>query len=99
METYELTVVLPDKATATKKKEAVKFVEALVKVAKGKIEAQDDWGAIDLAYPIKKNSVGTFLVFTLNLPKESLKDVKDKVRVEEQFIRYLLVRVDSKNKK
>ena len=92
METYELTLVLAGKATPAKKKEAVNTVETLVKVAKGEVKENKELGDKELAYPIKKNEVGTFLYFTLNLPKSSVGDIGDKLRVNEQFIRYLWIR-------
>lgn len=92
MQNYELTIVLPGKVTPAKKKEATKFIEDLVKTSKGTVSDQNDWGAVDLAYPIKKNTVGSFILFTVNLPKDSTKDINDKLRVQDQFIRYLLVK-------
>jgi small subunit ribosomal protein S6 len=94
MRKYELTVVLPDKATAAKKKSATEKIKKLVKTLKGKIGKVDEWGEIDLAYKIGKNDTGTFLHFPLELDPETVKSVNDKLRLEEEIIRYLLVRKD-----
>ncbi len=95
MQNYELTIVMPGKVTPAKKKDAVKFVESLVKTSKGEVENQKDWGTLELAYPIKKNKSASFMLFNVNLPKSSTKDVNDKLRVQEQFIRYLLVKAEN----
>ena len=92
MESYELTLVLPRKATPAKIKSATQLIEKLVKISKGKVVKTDSWVEIDLAYKVKKNESGSFLYFDLELPKESVKDIDDKLRLEESAIRYLLVK-------
>ena len=91
MNKYELTVVLGGKATPAKKKSVQELVEKLVKTLKGKVTKFDDWEKKDLAYKIKKNESGQFLHFELELSSESVKTINDKLRLEEDIIRYLLV--------
>ena len=92
MENYELTVVIDGKSTAAKKKTAKASVEKLVKVNKGKIVKEDDWGAKDLAYMIGKSDSGIFLYYDLELDSEGVKNIPPKLKLEEDVIRYLLVR-------
>ena len=91
MHTYELTLVLPQKATASKKKSTDAFVEKFVKSYKGKIVKKDDWDKIDLEYPIKNNQTGVFMHYELELTKEGIKTLKDKLRLEDDYIRSLIV--------
>lgn len=91
MRNYELTLVLPGKATAAKKKDAVEKLEKLLKINNGKVVNSEDWGVKDLAYSIKKNEAGVFLYFDIELPPQSLKNLRDKVRLDGDIIRYLLV--------
>lgn len=92
MRKYELTVVLPEKATPAKKKAVSETIEKMVKVFKGKIEKSDDWGKLDLYYPIKKNNSGVFLFFQLELEPKSADSLDQKIKLEEDIIRHLLVR-------
>lgn len=92
MKKYELTIVLPGSATAAKKKAVQSKVEKIVSTLKGKIGKMKDWGKKDLAYKIEKNSVGVFLFFPLELTGEAAKALPDKLRLEEEIIRYLLVK-------
>ena len=94
MNKYELTLVLPDKATAAKKKSVSETIEKMVKVFKGKIIKTNDWGEIPLAYEIKKNKNGNFLFFELELEGEFAKQLQDKLKMEEGVIRHLLVRLE-----
>jgi small subunit ribosomal protein S6 len=92
MKAYELTIVLPEKATAAKKKSATELVEKIVKTVKGEIKKTDDWGKIPLAYPIAKNNAGNFLHFQLELKPEFVKTLEQKIKFEEDIIRHLLVK-------
>ena len=92
MQNYELTLVLPEKVTAARKKSVTDLVEKIVKTFKGKVLKTDDWGRIDLAYKVKKNSSGSFMHFDLELEPKSVHNLDAKIRLEESVIRYLLVR-------
>lgn len=94
MRNYELTLVLPGKATAAKKKDVLEKIEKIVKVNKGKVVKADDWGKKDLAYNIAKNDSGIFLYFDLEMPTEAVKNIKDKLKLEDDIIRYLLISKD-----
>ena len=94
MNSYELTVVLPEKATIAKKKAVSETLEKVVKIAKGEIKKTDDLGKIDLAYPIKGNRSGVFMYFELELEPTEIKSLDQKMKLEEGIIRYLLVKKD-----
>lgn len=94
MRNYELTIVLPGKATAAKKKDVIERIEKMVTANGGSITKTDDWGKKDLAYDIKKNDSGVFVYFELEMPSQAAKAIKDKIRLEDDIIRYLLISKD-----
>ncbi len=96
MRKYELTIVLPGSVTPVKKKAAKEKIEKLIKVLKGVVVKFDDWGEKQLAYEIKKNTSGTFLHFQIELDGNFAKEIDKKLRLDEEVIRYLLVKVNSK---
>lgn len=93
MESYELTIVLPGEVSAAKKKSMQALIEKLVNAGKGEIKKTDEWGKIDLAYKIRKEAVGTFTHYNLAMNPAAAKNLKDKIRLESDILRYLLVRV------
>ena len=101
MENYELTLVLPEKTTPAKKKSVQDLIEKLIKTLKGKITKIDDWGELALSYKILDNNAGIFLHYWLELDKQVVKDIDAKLRLDEDVIRYLLVKkeVEKKRKK
>ena len=90
---YELTIVLSEKATPAKKKAVSEMIEKMVKLFKGKVIGTDDWGKIDLAYPIERNNSGVFLHFRLELENQAPGQINQKIRLEKDIIRHLLVKV------
>lgn len=102
MNKYELTVALEGSATAAKKKATEKLISEVIKNAQGKVGKMEDWGFHDLAHQmrvrvgakIKKIDTGIFLYFPLELKKDMVKDISEKLNSEKSLIRYLLVRSD-----
>lgn len=92
MNKYELTIVLDGKATAAKKKSVTEKMEKMVKALKGTVLKVKDWGVKDLYYEIKKSTTGTFLIFELELEGQAAKSINDKMKFEEEVIRYLLIK-------
>lgn len=93
MQNYELTVVLDGKTTAAKKTAATKLIEKVIELGKGKLGEVSDWGVKDLSYQIKKSTTGAFLHMPLQIPADFVKQVDNKLKMEESIIRYLIVKV------
>ncbi len=94
MKSYELTIVMPGKTTAAKKKDQLERVEKIVEASGGKVVKTDEWGVKDLAYPIKKEEAGLFIGFEIELTAASVKSVADKIKTEENIIRHILIAKD-----
>ena len=92
MQKYELTIGLDGKATAAKKKAVLTAIQKVVELLKGKVGTILDWGVKELAYKIKKGTTGLFILLPLELPAESAKKLVEKIKTEDDIIRYLLVR-------
>lgn len=89
---YELTVVFPDNNEALKKK-VIKVVGDFVSKRKGEIMKQDSWGVKELAYKIKGQKMGLYEHFVISIDPLEQPKLDKKLRVEEEVLRYLFVRV------
>lgn len=58
----------------------------------GKIIKEDLWGQKDLAYPIKKQTKGFYAHFELEADPKNTKGLDKSLKVEENILRYLLIR-------
>lgn len=90
MNSYFLTLVLKDSQTEAARKE---LLDSLSKKLSGKLNL---WGSRDLAYPIKHFTRGFYAHFEFSADPSLAKDLDKTLKVEEDILRYLLVRDDGK---
>ncbi len=96
MKPYELVVVVDGKATTAKRKASVEKVEKLITTLKGKVTETLDWGVKELAYPMKKLTSGAYFIMQVELLPEAAKTINERLRLEEDILRYLLMTKESK---
>ncbi len=60
----------------------------------GQITNVDHWGRRRLAYPIQKQKEGYYVLMQVQLDPKSLDELGRKLKLTEEVIRYLLVRVE-----
>lgn len=95
MRIYDLCLVLgPDQAKTDQEKLLAK-IKGEVEKLDGKVEKQDEWGKRELSYPIKRSKEGVFFLLRLALPPSGSAALEKKIKIEEQILRYLLVKSES----
>jgi small subunit ribosomal protein S6 len=60
----------------------------------GKVEKRENWGLRGLAYKIKKNRKGHYILFNLDAPAEAVNEMERQMRLHEDILRYMTIRVD-----
>ena len=60
----------------------------------GQIERTDNWGRRRLAYEINRHREGTYVLELINGPGEMVREIDRRLRVHDQVLRHLVVRVD-----
>jgi small subunit ribosomal protein S6 len=60
----------------------------------GKVEKREYWGLRNLAYRMNKNRKGHYMLFNLDAPPAAVSELERNMRINEDVIRYLTVRVD-----
>jgi len=60
----------------------------------GSIERREYWGLRTLAYRIKKNRKGHYVLFNIDAPSESVQEMERNIRLNEDVLRYMTIRVD-----
>lgn len=58
----------------------------------GKVEKEDLWGERELAYPIKKQTKGFYAHFEIQSDPKNARGIDKQFKLEEDVLRYLLVR-------
>lgn len=73
------------------------LAENLAKVIEengGKVTKTEHWGLRTLAYRIKKNRKGHYVLMNIDAPSEAVREMERQMRLNEDIIRYLTTRVD-----
>ena len=60
----------------------------------GQVTKKEFWGLRNLAYKIKKNRKGHFVLLNIDGPSGAVLEMERNLRINEDVIRYLTVRVD-----
>ena len=61
----------------------------------GKVTKKEYWGLRNLAFRVKKNRKGHYVLFNLDAPAAAVKEMERNMRINEDIIRFLTVRVDA----
>jgi small subunit ribosomal protein S6 len=95
---YELVYILPPDTTEQQVTELHGQLEAVVSKMHGTIEKTENWGRRRLAYEIAHHKEGVYVLEVINGSGELMKELDRRLRVMDQVIRHLTVRVDQEKK-
>ncbi|HEV3140662.1 MAG TPA: 30S ribosomal protein S6 [Vicinamibacterales bacterium] len=95
---YELVYILPPDSTEGQVAELHAQIEGAVSKMNGAIEKTDNWGRRKLAYEIGHNKEGVYVLDVINGSGELMKELDRRLRVMDQVIRHMIVRVDEEKR-
>lgn len=91
MRKYETMFVLKPELAIDDVKEIVEKVKALIEKS-GEIESVEEWGKKKLAYTIdKKYTEGYYVLIYFKATSEALPDLEHEFKVNESFIRHMIL--------
>jgi small subunit ribosomal protein S6 len=61
----------------------------------GKVEKREYWGLRNLSYRMKKNRKGHYVLFNLDAPPAAVSELERNMRINEDVLRYLTIRVEA----
>jgi small subunit ribosomal protein S6 len=95
---YELVYILPPDISEQQVTELHQQVEAVVSRMNGQIEKTENWGRRRLAYEIGRYKEGVYVLEVINGSGELTKELDRRLKVMDQIVRHLIVRVDEEKK-
>jgi small subunit ribosomal protein S6 len=95
---YELVYILAPDSTEQQIAELHEQVDAVVKRIGGAIEKTDNWGRRKLAYEIGPHKEGVYVLEVINGSGELMKELDRRLKVLDQVVRHIIVRVDEEKK-
>ncbi len=70
-------------------------LKTIVETQGGKVEKQEYWGLRTLAYRIKKNRKGHYVLLNLNAPANAIFELERQLKINEDVLRFITVRVNA----
>ena len=75
-----------------------KFI-SVIQSLKGEIKKRENWGIRNLAYKINKNRKGHYTLLNIDGPPEAIQEYERLMRLDEDVIRFLTIKIKSVNEK
>jgi small subunit ribosomal protein S6 len=91
---YELVYIVTPEASEQEIADLHTQIEQIIQRFNGTLEKTENWGRKRLAYDIGHHREGNYVVETINGSGELMKEIDRRLRVIDQVIRHLIVRVD-----
>ena len=74
-------------------------VQDLITKGKGTVDKTDKWGTRKLAYKVQKYGEGIYVLIQFTSSPDLVREVERRMRVSDQVIKFITVRIDEKQKK
>lgn len=92
---YEAVFIADPTYTDGEIDELIKGYEQVVTAAGGKVLKVEKWGKRRLAYTIRHQEEGIYVLMTLECPASLVKELDRRFRMNERIVRHMAVRVES----
>ena len=94
----ELFIVRPD-ATEEEVDPLIEQLKNVIPHSGGNIEKTDKWGVRKLAYRVAKYNEGQYVLLQFSANPEAVKELERRLRVADDVLKFLTVRIDEKLKR
>jgi small subunit ribosomal protein S6 len=95
MALYEHVVIARQDVSSAQVDAIVEELKTVLETNGGKIVNAEHWGLKSLAYRIKKNRKGHYVMLNLDAPAAAISELERNERIHEDVLRYLTLRVDA----
>ncbi|HWA02314.1 MAG TPA: 30S ribosomal protein S6 [Rhizomicrobium sp.] len=95
MALYEHLLIARQDISAQQVDALATHLKTIVEGEGGKVEKQEYWGLRGLAYRIKKNRKGHYVLLNINAPSKAIVELERQNKINEDVLRYITVKVDA----
>jgi len=95
MSLYETVFIARQDISASQVDALIETFAALIAEGQGEVKKREYWGLRTLAFRIKKNRKGHYVLFNIDAPPAAIAEMERNMRINEDVLRYLTVRVDA----
>jgi small subunit ribosomal protein S6 len=94
MALYESVFIARQDISAAQVEALAQKITEIITAQGGKVTKNEYWGLKNLAYRIKKNRKGHYTLLNIDAPAAAIKEMERNMRIDEDVLRYLTVRVE-----
>jgi len=94
MPLYECVFIARQDISSTQVDGLVEIFSQIIADNGGKVTKTEGWGLRTLAYRIKKNRKGHYVLFNVDAPAVAIQEMERNMRINEDVLRYLTIKVD-----
>jgi small subunit ribosomal protein S6 len=91
---YENVFIARQDVSSARVDSLIQTFSTLLEEQGGKVTKQEYWGLRSLAYRIKKNRKGHYVLLNIDAPSTAVQEMERNMRLSEDVLRYLTVRMD-----
>lgn len=93
MKKYELMFILSSSMNESNRNKSIKEIEQILTDHKSEVFHVDDWGKRDMAYNIKGNDEGYYIIYYFNTPNaDFLPELEEHMKLDQGVIRHIIIR-------
>jgi small subunit ribosomal protein S6 len=93
MQRYETLFVMHPELPEAQVRETIDRVKRLIEGMDGQVGETEDWGMRDLAYPIRKQPRGTYVLVQYTARPAVVKELERTMKLADEILRFISVRV------
>jgi len=98
MHRYETLFILHPEIPEAQVRETLERVRRLIEGMQGQIAEIQDWGIRDLAYPIRKQPRGTYVLVQYSARPDAVKELERNLKLADEVLRFISVRAPQPRK-
>ena len=91
---YESVFITRQDLSVTQVEELIELFSKIISDEGGKVALVENWGLRSLAYRIKKNRKGHYVMMHLDTPSAAIREMERQMGINENVLRRLTIKVD-----
>ena len=94
MPLYETVIIARQDISTQQVETLTENMSSFITDGGGKVAKVENWGLRNLAYKIKKNRKGHYVLLNLDTPVDAMKEMERNLRLNEDVLRHMAIKVE-----
>lgn len=95
MPLYECVFIARNDVTQQQVEEIANGVASLIESEEGSVQKREYWGLRSLAYRVKKNRKGHYMLLGVDAKAATIKEIERQLNLNEDVLRFMTLRIDA----